>query len=1438
MPSVSGEADTLQTRSRDITVIDEVCQSKLDVLDKELEEGDITLKGYWKKKCALLEPFLLDIEKRKMDNLLTEFKNSKISESDYYRQLEEIVRGLLNSSIKRDLDTNISSETDHSNGVSVNGHSKKASTNGRTANNSENGHTDRSRNGQHSNGSTNAYTSKNGLSGFTNGQVINESSNGQSGKEMVDENESLMLCDQESDMSNDHSKVTTDTPSTGGETKVPNRMDGNDTSNKNCDEGEYIKNQIDSDVIEIKEESIKSEDESAPPPAKKSRGRPSKEKSNGRTPSSGETAARSPKEERTPTRASRRLSNKTDQNQPSIMSMFSMKPKSESSQDQSRTSVDKTDPVRKEESPAEDDQDDDDDDSEEGNQRKRIKIQEEVEKKDKEGIIPAISPSPAKPLPQRCNECLKYMDDPELKLFPGDPDTAVEEFIALTDPRLSLFTGEEDFDNMTEDRPQHKITDFSIYDKNTHLCAFDTGLIERNKYLFFSGVLKPIFEENPSPEGGVPCRNMGPINEWFISGFDGGENALIGFSTAYAEYILMQPSEAYSPFIEQMKVKVHMAKIVIEFLSNNQDASYEDLLNKVQTTVPPAGLSGLTSFTEDSLLRHAQFVVDQVQSYDDAAAEDESLLITTPCMRSLIKLAGVTLGKRRQLRKDVGKVKVKKEKQTQTRATVTPLVRGIFDSIFQGQILDEDMKTKKRQRCGFCEVCQQPDCGTCTACKDMTKFGGTGKAKQACKQRRCPNLAIKSAEEDDGEEGEEAESENNKEPALTTVKKHKSARTGKARATWVGQPIKMLGKKSFYDEVLVGDLMLRPGDCISISHEDPKQPYYIARIQYLFENAKGERQAHVQWFYRGSETVLGEASDPLELFFVDECDDSDLVAVHDKVKIIYKEAPEDWSMRGGLEEDGSLLSPEEDDGKTYFFQKAYTPDLGRFEDPPAMALNGFQDNTEEADGEREVDHCVICQMAADQRRENAVGLGEVLDSTSSNMVYYQSVRKEGQEYRIGDCCYVDPEFFDFQIKHPKIVPKVSKPSKVDEDVYPEAYRKTEYVKGSNDKCPEPFRVVRISEIYVKKNSVKQDGLDIYDIKLKANKFYRTENTHKGSQGLHYTDLNKLYWSEEMVILNFSQVGDKCTVIYQDNLEQSVDSYFLGGCDRFYFSEAYSASSREFEEPPSHARMMGGKGKSKGKGKGKGKGKSNVKEESSGNNGSLSEEKIDIHRLRTLDVFAGCGGLSEGFHQAGIAESRWAIEKEEPAAQAFRLNNPGCTVFTDDCNLLLQRVMEGNNTNALGQKLPQKGDVELLCGGPPCQGFSGMNRFNHGDYSRFKNSLIASYLSYCDYYRPRFFLLENVRNFVSFKRSMVLKLTLRSLLRMGYQCTFGVLQAGSYGVAQTRRRAIILAAAPGEKLPLYPEPMHTFAPRAMQLSVVVDDKKVTPEPYDCTADHKN
>ena len=83
-------------------------------------------------------------------------------------------------------------------------------------------------------------------------------------------------------------------------------------------------------------------------------------------------------------------------------------------------------------------------------------------------------------------------------------------------------------------------------------------------------------------------------------------------------------------------------------------------------------------------------------------------------------------------------------------------------------------------------------------------------------------------------------------------------------------------------------------------------------------------------------------------------------------------------------------------------------------------------------------------------------------------------------------------------------------------------------------------------------------------------------------------------------------------------------------------------------------------------------------------------------------------------------------------------------------------------------LPAPGQVDFLCGGPPCQGYSGMNRFNKGNWSMVQNSMVMAYLSFADFYRPRYFLLENVRNFVSHNKSFTFRLTLRSLLDMGYQ----------------------------------------------------------------------
>lgn len=91
----------------------------------------------------------------------------------------------------------------------------------------------------------------------------------------------------------------------------------------------------------------------------------------------------------------------------------------------------------------------------------------------------------------------------------------------------------------------------------------------------------------------------------YISGFDGGENAVVGFTTDFAEYCLMKPSDEYMPLMENVMEKITLTKLVIEFLieESYQNPTYEDLLIKLQTS---------EKVTEESLLKHAQFVCNQV----------------------------------------------------------------------------------------------------------------------------------------------------------------------------------------------------------------------------------------------------------------------------------------------------------------------------------------------------------------------------------------------------------------------------------------------------------------------------------------------------------------------------------------------------------------------------------------------------------------------------------------------------------------------------------------------------------------------------------------------------------------------------------------------------------------------------------------------------------
>lgn len=133
-------------------------------------------------------------------------------------------------------------------------------------------------------------------------------------------------------------------------------------------------------------------------------------------------------------------------------------------------------------------------------------------------------------------------------------------------------------------------------------------------------------------------------------------------------------------------------------------------------------------------------------------------------------------------------------------ATTTPLVRNIFEQFFSKQ-LEGKSSAPKRRRCGVCEVCQLADCGTCNHCKDMIKFGGSGRSKQACVHRRCPNMAVQVAEEDDGLELGEQEAVVEKGGGGGGGKKARLEKN-KTKLEWVGEP-RMEGKKKCFTSVLV-----------------------------------------------------------------------------------------------------------------------------------------------------------------------------------------------------------------------------------------------------------------------------------------------------------------------------------------------------------------------------------------------------------------------------------------------------------------------------------------------------------------------------------------------------------------------------------------------------------------------------------------------------------
>lgn len=476
--------------------------------------------------------------------------------------------------------------------------------------------------------------------------------------------------------------------------------------------------------------------------------------------------------------------------------------------------------------------------------------------------------------------------------------------------------------------------------------------------------------------------DMGPINEWWVSGFDGGEKALLGFSTAYGEYYLMEPSDEYAPFMKTVREKIFMSKLVIEFLlaESWQNPSYEDLLNHLQNIVPPEYIGGLS---EESLLRHAQFICDQVTNFAAVEEDDDSMLITTPCMRSLIKLAGVTFGKRRAIR-NKERNPMKKRTLKWSKSTTTNLVREVFESFFPEQIDPNKEHTIRRKRCGVCMACQLPDCGKCAKCLDMAKFGGSGRGKQCCVQRRCPNMAIQDADESDSEEKENT---GNEPEQVNERKQLHVAKRVIHEVSWVGQPAVTHALRTYYSEAKIGEITVKPGNYVMLNANVPGVPLLIAKVAYMWDEPLQGKMFHAHLLCRGSNTVLGETADPRELFVVDECENCPLGTVVRTAQVHHVKTDANWAFNGGLDH---LPESLDDDGQTFYFKMRYDRERSRFEDL-----------LPEPEGKMDYKPCTSCRRTCNKRNIGQARLDE------------EVVHWKEEEYKAGCGVYLKPHTFKF-----------------------------------------------------------------------------------------------------------------------------------------------------------------------------------------------------------------------------------------------------------------------------------------------------------------------------------------------------------------------------------------------------------------------------------------
>lgn len=178
----------------------------------------------------------------------------------------------------------------------------------------------------------------------------------------------------------------------------------------------------------------------------------------------------------------------------------------------------------------------------------------------------------------------------------------------------------------------------------------------------------------------------------------------------------------------------------------------------------------------------------------------------------------------------------------------------------------------------------------------------------------------------------------------------------------------------------------------------------------------------------------------------------------------------------------------------------------------------------------------------------------------------------------------------------------------------------------------------------------------------------------------------------------------------------------------------------------------------------------------------------MKKLKVLDLFSGVGGFSLGLEMTGNFETVAFCESDEGCQKSIKENWPGRTIFKDIKDLQTTHVFAGHDVlnNADASKAVVYNDIDLICGGFPCQDISiagkkeGINGERSGLWKEFHRIIKEVH--------PRWVVIENVANL----RTQGLARVIKDLWKIGYCCSWDIIPAASIGAHHLRERAWVIA----------------------------------------------